>query len=133
MPDSIVTIHCDHPYGEPDLDGLNSLAEHVIRTENWRFNATIILVDDAGIIRLNRSFLQKDDVTDVIAFQVDEENDGEVYINLDEARKQALEADEPIAKAVQRLLVHGILHLGGWIDGTDDERKKMLAHGETYL
>jgi rRNA maturation RNase YbeY len=46
---------------------------------------------------------------------------------------QALATDEAIEKEVARLLVHGLLHLGGWNDATDAEREKMLAYGESYL
>jgi len=133
MPDPEVQIYCEHSYGEPDLIGLSNLAKQVLKSEHWEFSATLILVDDDAIVQLNRRYLQENSVTDVIAFQVDEVGEGEIYINLDDALRQALELNEPVDKTLRRLVVHGLLHLGGWNDKTEAEREKMLAHGEQYV
>jgi rRNA maturation RNase YbeY len=130
-----VSLFSEHPYGSPELDNLTAVAERVLQAESWEFNVRAVVVDDPGIRRLNRLFLGLDEVTDVIAFSADEDEGpgGEVYISLDQAREQALEASESVQRALQRLLVHGILHLGGWDDATDSEREKMLEYGEQYL
>ena len=130
-----VALFSEHPYGNPDLDDLSAVAERILQAEGWEFNVRAVVVDDLEIRRLNRLFLGLDEVTDVIAFSSEEDEDpgGEVYINLDQAREQALEASESLQRALQRLLIHGILHLGGWDDTADAERDKMLDHGEQYL
>ena len=130
-----IQIFSAHPYGSAGLSKLEALSLRVLRAEGWSFNLDIIIADDPELRRLNRLFLGVDESTDVIAFPADEEEQsgGEVYISLDQARAQALEAKESVQKTLSRLLVHGILHLGGWSDAADTERERMLSHGERYL
>jgi len=130
-----VSVILAHPHGSPDLKALEDLARRVLSRENWFYHLEIVIADDAELRRLNRLFLQRDETTDVMAFPVDgdEGDGGEIYINLDQARVQALENSESVQKALARLLIHGILHIGGWSDATDEERNRMLRHGEKYL
>ena len=124
-----------HQDGSPDLVSLKKLASEILEREKWQFAVTVIITGDEELRKLNRSFLNSDRNTDVIAFPPydDEEPIGEIYLSLDQARAQALDENEPIQKAVERLMVHGILHLGGWNDRTDIERAEMLKYGEHYL
>jgi probable rRNA maturation factor len=124
-----------HPDGSPDLARLENLARRVLKREKWQFAVTVIITGDEELRKINRSFLGSDNYTDVVAFPPYDEKDpiGEIYVSLDQAQIQAREENEPVQRAVERLMVHGILHLGGWSDHTNAEREKMLEHGEHYL
>lgn len=130
-----ISVFSEHPYGSPDLNELKTVAHRILHDEGWAFDLKIIIVDDPEIRRLNRLFLSVDEVTDVLAFSTDEDetSGGEIYVNLDQARLQAIEASESVQRALNRLLIHGVLHLGGWNDAADADRKKMLLYGERYL
>lgn len=130
-----VRVFAAHPYGSPDLARLRSLALRVLSAEDWAFPVDVIIADDTELRRLNRIFLLHDVTTDVLAFPLSKEaqSGGEIYISLDQARIQAIEDGESVQKAVERLLIHGVLHLGGFSDATDSLRRKMLQHGEKYL
>ncbi len=130
-----VQIVCDHPADELRLKDLKTLAAEVLRAEGGDFSVTVILADDNFVRRLNLLYLRRTGTTDVIAFppQAEEESPGEVVVNLEQAREQAAEAGETLHKATARLVVHGILHLTGWNDQTDEERREMLRRGEQYL
>ena len=130
-----IQIFSAHPYGSPDLSRLKQLAHRLLDAEGWCFDFDIIVADDHELRRLNRLFLGRGETTDVMAFPAgeDQSDRGEVYVNLDQARVQALEAGEPVQQSLERLLIHGILHLGGWRDDTDAERERMLRYGERYL
>jgi probable rRNA maturation factor len=83
----------------------------------------IALVSDATISRLNRRFLRHRGATDVITFHGSGLNGdasiGEVVVSLDRARAQARRAGWSLRQELATLVVHGILHLGGY----DDRRK----------
>lgn len=130
-----VQIYCRQPDNRLDLTALEALAKKVIHAEGYSFPVTAVIINNAEIKRLNLLFLQKNEVTDVLAFpDADDRSTGaEIYINLDEADAQAAEIGESIPTAAARLLVHGILHLCGWNDDTPAKRKKMIEHGEGYL
>jgi rRNA maturation RNase YbeY len=84
---------------------------------------------------MNREFLKHDYVTDVIAFPLGEDGgvEGEIYINLDAARKQAREYGVTYTQESRRLLIHGALHLLGYDDTTIRRKKKMSEREDMYL
>ena len=85
----------------------------------------LVLVGDAGIKRLNKSFLGRNKATDVIAFQGDGNLLGEIAISVDTARRQARERKVKFSDEMKLLAVHGFLHLIGFDDETLPEWKKM--------
>jgi rRNA maturation RNase YbeY len=126
-----VVREAEAPPGVAD-DDLESLAVFVLSTEgatgSWQ--VTVALVDDARLQSLHREFMGIDTPTDVMTFPVDESpgeiQGGELVISVDHAVTQAsawgLSPDEEIAF----LVVHGLLHLCGWRDDTDEQRQRML-------
>ncbi len=76
----------------------------------------IICTHNRFIRKINREFLKHDYATDVIAFPLGEDGgvEAEIYINLDAARNQAREYGVTYTQEVQRLLIHGALHLLGY-------------------
>ncbi len=97
---------------------------------------SIVFVDDNRITDLNKRFLDHDRSTDVIAFSLENEDcplEGEIYICTDMAKRQAEEYKVSFENELMRLAVHGTLHLLGYKDGTEDEKRDMLGLGEKYL
>lgn len=78
---------------------------------------SLALLDDDAIRALNREHLGRDRPTDVIAFALWEEGEtvlGDVYLGLEQARRQAAEEAVPVREELVRLAVHGTLHVLGW-------------------
>lgn len=103
---------------------------------------SISLVDDAEIAALNREHRGKDKPTDVLSFPLYESDElgslgnsgdaperllGDVVISVDTARRQAAEYDAPLQNEVNRLLIHGILHVLGHDHEKPSERAVMEA------
>ena len=85
---------------------------------------SIVLTDDASIREINRTWRQKDKATDVLSFSQLEGEPvgpgdaeaavlGDVIISTDTALRQAEHAGHSLDAELQRLLVHGVLHLLG--------------------
>ena len=107
----------------------------VLRNERRERGAvTVVFVDDRMSRRLNRRFLAHDRPTDVIAFPLGEESnlEGEIYVNLDKARRQARTYHVTAANETARLIIHGILHLLGYDDRTRAKARRMKAR-EDFL
>lgn len=87
-----------------------------------------IIADDEAVIKINREFLNHDYYTDVIAFDKSEEGlvSGEVFISIDTVRANAREYKCRLQEEVVRVMIHGVLHLCGYRDGSTEERKKMF-------
>ncbi len=96
---------------------------------------TVVFVNRYFIRRMNREFLKRNYATDVISFQLEDGlgKEGEVYINLDRAKSQAREYRVSYGEEVNRLLIHGTLHLFGYEDSTKRKRERMRKREEYYL
>jgi probable rRNA maturation factor len=72
---------------------------------------------------LNRRYRGMDRPTDVLAFPAGAAGKGylgDIVISVPYAAREARRRDEPAAREVDRLLVHGLLHLMGYDHETDD-------------
>ena len=99
----------------------------------------IVLADHATVHDLNREWLDHDVETDVVSFVLDDTArargaiDGEVYVDLDTAAERAPEFDATMEGEALRYVAHGVLHLAGHDDATDDQRAAMRALEDRYL
>lgn len=106
----------------------------MLREEGVKGEVSVVLVDDLFISRLNLKYHHRRGPTDVLSFPFDhEELLGDVYINLDAARRQAKEYGHNLTREVRLLLIHGILHLCGYDDQEEEKRKRMRAKENYYL
>jgi len=96
---------------------------------------TVVFVDDRTSRRLNRRYLAHDRPTDVIAFPLGEEPnlEGEIYVNLDKARRQARTYHVTTANEIARLIIHGTLHLLGYDDRTRLKARRMKAREDALV
>lgn len=80
-----------------------------------RGELSLTLLGDAAIRALNREYLGKDRVTDVLAFSLGSEDRpvGDVYVGADQAARQAEEYGVSVAEELVRLTIHGTLHVLG--------------------
>ncbi|MCM8779174.1 MAG: rRNA maturation RNase YbeY [Candidatus Omnitrophica bacterium] len=101
----------------------------LLKIKNGSLN--VVIVSDHFIRKLNRRFLNKDRVTDVLAFGEEGKEGikngflGEVVVSLDTAKRVARRYGKRIEEEFFLYLVHGILHLIGYTDRTLRERKAM--------
>lgn len=79
-------------------------------------NLTIAFVDDDAMRELNRKFRRKNKTTDVLTFS---DEDADIVISLDQARRQAADEKHSLATEVRYLVLHGILHALGYDHETD--------------
>lgn len=91
----------------------------------------IILVPERQIIQLNRRFFQRSGSTDVISFNLNSAGEpvleGEVYICLEVAERQAKRYGVSLDNELQRLTAHGLYHLLGYEDGEPQQKEIMTA------
>jgi rRNA maturation RNase YbeY len=100
-----------------------------------RGTVRVVFHGDRASRRLNAAWLRHDRVTDVISFLLDAGSgfDGEVYVNLDQARRQADRFGVRFGTEVGRLVAHGALHLAGYDDRTAAGRRRMTEREDAAL
>ena len=96
---------------------------------------SIIFCSDNYILDVNMRYLQHDYFTDIITFDYCEGDrlSGDLFISIDSVRENALYYGAEFADELNRVMVHGLLHLIGYDDHTEDEKKVMRAKEDYYL
>jgi len=129
-------------------DLLNVAAKKLSVEKNAEVSITV--VSNEKIREINREYRDKDKVTDVISFAIEEDEDdllkefdmegitiprdlGDIFISYDKAVEQAEEYGHSVERELGFLMVHGFLHLNGYDHMTDEDEKRMFALQEEIL
>ena len=94
-----------------------------------------MFVNDEKILETNRRYLGHDYYTDVITFDYDEPGliSGDIVISLDTVRSNAEMLGKDYADELNRVIIHGVLHLCGINDKGPGERQIMEAAEDKAL
>jgi len=110
---------------------------NVVRSETLDAGViNLIFCNDVYLLDLNQRFLERDTLTDVIAFDYGEEGNevsGDIFISIDRVRENALSYGLPAHLEVHRVIIHGILHLCGYRDSAAVEKAEMRSKEDKYL
>lgn len=129
----------------PDLDALpvsaddirHLLAQVVDEQSDQSVDALTVVFGTHALVRdLNVQYLDHDYNTDVLAFNLSDSSDtleGEVYVDVETARERHAEFDTSVAAEVARYAVHGVLHLLGHTDKTEDGQAEMRRLEDVYV
>ena len=116
---------------------LEAAVRKTVEADGREAELSVTLVDDAEIKRLNREYLGRDRPTDVLAFSLGspEEPLGDVYVGVDQARRQAEVHGVLLSEELVRLAIHGTLHVLGHDhpDGEDRFTSPMYVLQEQLL
>lgn len=97
-------------------------------------SASVILVDNEEIHKINKEYRDKDYATDVISFEEDDEDYiGEIFISIDKVYEQAKSYDHSERREFAFLLVHGLLHLQGYDHMNEADEKIMFGKQDEIL
>lgn len=126
-----------------DLEELKNVVEFALNYQqinNSIFN--IIIVDEETIQDLNKTYRNKDSVTDVISFALEDDESfvktdfrvlGDIYICLKRAQDQAINYGHSFKREISFLAIHGLLHLLGYDHMEENEEKIMFELQERIL
>ncbi len=96
---------------------------------------SIVVCSDEYLLSVNRQYLNHDYFTDVITFDYGEGEtiSGDILLSIDRIRDNAKSLGQSLKTELHRVIVHGILHLLGYSDKTQDEQVAMRAKEDYYL
>ncbi|CAM2804147.1 rRNA maturation RNase YbeY [Chryseobacterium flavum] len=94
-----------------------------------------IFCDDEYLLQINRDYLQHDYYTDIITFDYVKGKtiSGEIFVSLQRISDNASTLSRDYEEELRRVLAHGILHLAGYKDKTEEEEKEMRRMEDLYL
>ena len=95
-------------------------SEALLRRVASRVELSVLFCGDARMRRLNRDFRRQDRTTDVLAFPAAEGALlGDIVVSVPYAARQARRRGQSRSREIERLLLHGYLHLLGYDHETD--------------
>ena len=115
---------------------LNQSLINVIVGEDLTWESvSIIWVDDDELRNMHVQFLNDPTFTDIMTFNLGDENilEVELYISVDRAKDHAEKFKVTEENELARLVIHGMLHLSGYDDHSDEEQIEMRAMENKYL
>lgn len=95
----------------------------------------VIMTSDQKLYEINKEFLGHDYYTDIITFNYNHRKtvNGEIYISVERVKENAGVYSVPFYSEIRRVVFHGFLHLCGYDDRTEAQRRKMSDLEEMYL
>lgn len=93
-----------------------------------------IFCSDDYLLEINKKYLQHNTFTDIITFdssEVDSHLSGDIFISIDRVKENAKHFRARFVNELHRVMIHGMLHLAGYKD-KDEEQKKLMRSKEDY-
>lgn len=96
---------------------------------------SVIFCSDSYLLDINKRFLQHDYYTDIITFDYCEGKilSGDLFISVDSVRANSEYYKTDFEEELNRVIVHGVLHLIGFDDHKDDDIKMMRSKENNCL
>jgi len=115
---------------------LNQQIKYLIRTENYKTgDISIIFCSDEYLLQMNEQYLKHDYYTDIITFDYVGESviSGDLFISIDRVRENADKFNAKFKVELYRVVFHGVLHLAGYKDKSEEDKKLMRSMEDFYL
>ena len=135
-----ISIQIASPIQDPaiDTERFETLTREILKQFTVdRAAVSIAIVDDQGIIEINKRFLDRTTATDVISFDLTDEDDDcrtfDIVINADQASRQADKRGHSQQAELALYITHGMLHNLGFDDADEELSKEMHAMEDQIL
>ena len=95
-----------------------------------------IFCSDEYLLNINQQFLHHETYTDIVTFPLSDANEpiyGEVYMSTDRIKENAKTFKVSYQSELLRVIIHGALHLCGYLDHNKTEKQIMRAKENYYL
>jgi len=95
-----------------------------------------IFCTDEYLLNVNKEYLDHDYYTDIITFDnsdVESDIESDIFISIDRVNDNADTLSVPRGTELRRVMAHGLLHLCGFKDKSEDEAKEMRSQEENCL
>ncbi|TVZ26307.1 rRNA maturation RNase YbeY [Gillisia sp. Hel_I_86] len=113
-----------------------SWIENVIASEGKSLEEiSYIFCDDEYLLKINMEYLDHETYTDIITFDcsIGKILQGDIYISTERVRENSESFNVKFEDELRRVLVHGVLHLCGYKDKTEEEAARMRSKEEEKM
>lgn len=97
---------------------------------------SFVFCSDDYLLEINKQYLNHDTYTDIVTFDSSEEEEviaGDIFISVDRTRENAQKFGVSERDELHRVIIHGVLHLCGFLDKSKEDKARMTAKENEYL
>ncbi|MGD9327894.1 MAG: rRNA maturation RNase YbeY [Cyclobacteriaceae bacterium] len=114
----------------PNKTSIVNWIKKIIALESNReiININYIFCSDDFLSQINFKYLSHNTLTDIITFNNSDDDryiDSDIYISIDRVFENSFSFNADRMDELHRVMIHGILHLLGYKDSNDNEKKIM--------
>jgi probable rRNA maturation factor len=125
------------PFRLKGIRAIKLWIEGAIKAEGKQLaNISVIFCTDAALLQINTNYLKHETLTDIITFDFTEEQgflEGEIYISIERVSENAAKFSTSFDCELERVLIHGVLHLIGYSDKNSAQKRVMRKKENQYL
>ena len=125
-------------YGDIDFHKDHIIQLINLSLESKKYNQVkinLIFCDNEKLNSFKRQYFDDDVLTDIVTFPIMNDNnlEAEIYISIEMAKINADEFNVSLNNELSRLIIHGVLHLIGFNDDTEDSKRIMFLKQEEII
>ncbi len=109
----------------------------VSEIEGFRINdLNYIFCSDQYLHKINLEYLDHDTYTDIITFDNSEDEnivEGDIFVSIERITDNSRTLNTQFEEEVKRVIVHGLLHLCGYVDHSNEDKAKMRLLESEYM
>jgi probable rRNA maturation factor len=112
------------------------LIQYIIDQEKRQLGTiSIVFTDNPNILKINIAYLKHSYYTDVITFDYGKKNvvSGDIFISIEQVRLNSREYKTSELEELFRVIIHGVLHLIGYVDDNEQNRDMIRRMEDQYL
>lgn len=116
------------PVSDLNLDLYEPWLDEVAELEKKKIgDINLIFTSDKYLLKVNQDYLDHDYYTDIITFDYSEDDfvSGDLFISVDRVKENADTSKVSFLNELNRVVVHGVLHLCGYKDKSESEEQLM--------
>ena len=133
---NIVRFHFLYSFSLTNRKQLKQFIAGIFKKEGFQLEALdYIFCSDEYLLKINQDFLQHDDYTDIITFDLSESDAiiSEIYISAERVKENAKLNGQSFHEELRRVMFHGALHLCGYKDKLKKAKTLMTQMEDHYL
>ena len=119
-----------------DQEKSNNWVEAVLLKESKTLGEiNYIFCSDEYLLKMNQAYLNHDTFTDIITFNyvINNKISGDLFISIDRIKENALATNTSFYDELNRVMIHGVLHLIGYDDKSLSDAQEIRAKEDFYL
>lgn len=133
----LVRFHTLQPFSFGEKKKLQNAVTDLMEREGKSFESLdYIFCSDEYLLEINQTYLNHDDLTDIITFDLSDEPGvikGEIYISVERVQDNAVLFNTSFRNELARVVFHGALHLCGYKDKSKKEQVEIRSKEDYYL